>query len=87
MLTCAGFWSTGHEEAYKRCEYLHKDVSCGNILGYPAFRQMPSGRFAIYWQGIMSDWETARKCDMPLPKDMPACVCAPSSTCISTYLC
>ncbi|RPD53793.1 hypothetical protein L226DRAFT_517845 [Lentinus tigrinus ALCF2SS1-7] len=56
-----------HEQAYTRCHYIHHDISSGNILAYPVFMKMPSGRYAVFWKAILSDWGYAMRTDIALP--------------------
>ena len=50
-----------HEEAVKKCDLVHRDISVGNILILPEIRQKGSPPlFGIGWRGILSDWELAK---------------------------
>lgn len=39
---------------------MHRDVSAGNLLIYPHVRRTADGKYRIYWQGILADWELAK---------------------------
>ena len=49
-----------HEQAWNLCNYVHRDVSVGNILIYPTLMCPKDGQWAVYWKGILSDWELGR---------------------------
>lgn len=52
--------SSAHQEAYEKCEYMHRDVSAGNILIYPVLYRH-EGKYYVRWIGILSDWELGKK--------------------------
>ena len=49
-----------HEQAWTLCHYVHRDVSAGNILIYPTLMRTNDGRWAVFWKGILSDWELGK---------------------------
>ncbi|KAI0740056.1 hypothetical protein C8Q76DRAFT_706565, partial [Earliella scabrosa] len=49
-----------HEEAWKSCNYVHRDVSAGNLLIYPTVLRTDDGQYVVYWTGILSDWELGK---------------------------
>ncbi|RDX46445.1 hypothetical protein OH76DRAFT_1386590 [Lentinus brumalis] len=51
---------TAHAMAYKKCGYIHRDISAGNMLIYPEVVCLPDGRYVIYWRGLLADWELAK---------------------------
>ncbi|RDX50599.1 hypothetical protein OH76DRAFT_1402203 [Lentinus brumalis] len=48
-----------HGLAYKRCQYIHGDISECNLLIYPHVRRTDGGVYGVYWRGMLSDWELA----------------------------
>lgn len=49
--------------AYKKCKYMHRDVSAGNLLIHPEIVRREDGKFGIYWRGLLADWEMAKHSD------------------------
>ncbi|RPD53819.1 hypothetical protein L227DRAFT_476746, partial [Lentinus tigrinus ALCF2SS1-6] len=50
-----------HGIAYIRCEYMHRDVSAGNLLIYPRIIVSESDKTVdVFWQGLLADWELAK---------------------------
>ncbi|RPD68720.1 hypothetical protein L226DRAFT_317031 [Lentinus tigrinus ALCF2SS1-7] len=50
-----------HGIAYMRCEYMHRDVSAGNLLIYPRITVNESEKLvSVFWQGLLADWELAK---------------------------
>ncbi|RPD68709.1 hypothetical protein L226DRAFT_316758 [Lentinus tigrinus ALCF2SS1-7] len=49
-----------HGLAYKRCQYIHCDISEGNLLIYPHIRRTDKGVYGVSWRGMLSDWECAK---------------------------
>ncbi|RPD53794.1 hypothetical protein L227DRAFT_378842 [Lentinus tigrinus ALCF2SS1-6] len=50
-----------HGIAYIRCEYMHRDVSAGNLLIYPRIIVSDCDKTVdVFWQGLLADWELAK---------------------------
>ncbi|RPD53828.1 hypothetical protein L227DRAFT_512696, partial [Lentinus tigrinus ALCF2SS1-6] len=54
---------TAHAFAYMRCQYMHRDVSAGNLLIYPEVIRREDGKYGVYWKGLLADWELAKHVD------------------------
>ena len=52
-----------HETAYKKCKYMHRDVSAGNLLIWPQFIRREDGKCGVLWRGLLADWEMATHSD------------------------
>ena len=50
-----------HQEAFEKCNIIHRDVSAGNILIFPVINYLARNRcFAVSMKGLLSDWELAK---------------------------
>ena len=52
--------SSAHQQAYEKCSIIHRDVSVGNILILPTIIQTKANVPAVYWTGVLTDWELAK---------------------------
>ncbi|RPD77268.1 hypothetical protein L226DRAFT_505403 [Lentinus tigrinus ALCF2SS1-7] len=59
---------TAHADAYDLCDYIHRDVSAGNILILPIIRRQ-GNKWSVYWQGILADWELAKHKDIDYARE------------------
>ncbi|KAI0707455.1 hypothetical protein C8T65DRAFT_740386 [Cerioporus squamosus] len=49
-----------HALAYTKCQYMHRDISAGNMLIYPEIVRASDGRYGVCWRGLLTDWELAK---------------------------
>ncbi|RPD53576.1 hypothetical protein L226DRAFT_488350 [Lentinus tigrinus ALCF2SS1-7] len=49
-----------HQQAYEKCSIIHRDISVGNILILPTLIYTMANVPAVYWSGVLTDWELAK---------------------------